>query len=474
MPFAWLRNLVTPAPESTLAIASPLRHPWRHRLRCWLTGTATDEAVVFALLGRGWQLVAGPVTLLLVATYFHPEVQGYYYTFGSLVALQSLVDLGLSSIITNVASHEWANLRLDPQGQIAGDPAARSRLVSLGRWLFVWYGVGSALFVVAVGAAGAMFLSRAHTSTSVPWLAPWISLVLLAGGQLWAVPFNSLLEGCNQITNVMRFRLSQGVLSTVAVWFTIGYGGGLWAAVVSSAVGLLRDLYLLLVQYRRFFRAFREPSRLASLCWRTEVWPMQWRLALTGVAGYCMYSLLTPMMFRYHGPVVAGQMGMTWSLASAVQSIALSWPATKVPRFGIHVARKEYGELDRLWTHALMVALVVMTLGAGVVWMLLWTLRARGFPLAERLLPLTPTALLLLASALMVISFAQSLYLRAHKQEPLLVLSIASGLLNGFLVWLLGRHFGATGAAAGYFLTAVIAVAWETGIWVRCRRAWHR
>ncbi len=46
-----------------------------------------DRAVFFGLLSRIWGLAAGGVTAILIAAYFSPEIQGYYYTFTTILAL---------------------------------------------------------------------------------------------------------------------------------------------------------------------------------------------------------------------------------------------------------------------------------------------------------------------------------------------------------------------------------------------------
>ncbi len=56
-----------------------------------------DRAVFYGILTRAWQFLAAPVTLLLIASRFSPEQQGFYYTMGSLLALQVFFELGLLS-----------------------------------------------------------------------------------------------------------------------------------------------------------------------------------------------------------------------------------------------------------------------------------------------------------------------------------------------------------------------------------------
>lgn len=443
-------------------------------LRRLFRQTEVDQAVFFGVLTRVLQLLAGPISIVIITRKMTPEVQGFYYTFGSVLALQSFVELSLYLVIINVASHEWAHLGLDGERRIIGSSESLSRLVSLGRVVFKWYAAASALFVVGAGTVGYLFFSQ-DPHPSIAWQGPWLALIGLTGLLLWFLPFNSLLEGCNQVATIQKFRLSQAILSYLVLWITLALGGGLWALVASAGVKVLRDMYLLGVQYRRFFEPFLKPPTGPRMRWITEIWPMQWRLALSGVVSYFAFSLYNPVMFQYHGAAVAGQMGMTWSITWAVQSMALMWIHTKVPRFGMLIAKKDYAGLDRFWLRTSAVSMVVVTAGAGAVLLLVIGLNVLNVPLAGRMLPPLPLGMFLLATIFMQISQCQSAYLRAHKQEPILVMSVASSLATGLLVWVLGSRFGPIGAAIAYLgVIALIVVPWGTIIWLRCRTEWHK
>jgi O-antigen/teichoic acid export membrane protein len=450
----------------------PPPSPANSRIQALLQAALIDRAVVFGVATRVWQLLAAPVTLFLIARHVSPELQGFYYTFGSLLALQSFVELGFYNVILNVASHEWSALRLDAHGSIVGSVDARSRLISLGRLVFGWYAVASLLFVVGVWAAGYVFFGH-HPVQGVAWKGPWAAVVCFTGLLLWALPFNSLLEGCNQVETIQRLRLSQALLSSVALWIALVSGAGLWALVVAAAVNVLRDAWLLLVQYRRFFTPFIVRPDGPVLEWQRDLWPMQWRLALSGVVNYFAFSLFNPVMFQYKGAVVAGQMGMTLAMVYGLQSLGVAMLSPKIPTFGMLIARRDFRALDRLWLRTSVVSLLVCLAGGAAVWTAIWLLRAAGAPIAGRLLAPGPAALLLAGMLLMQVSQCETAYLRAHKQEPIVVLSVTSSLAIGLLVWLLGSRYGPTGAAAGYAAVAAVAVVWETAIWARCRAVWH-
>ncbi len=83
------------------------------------------------VLARGWASLAGLVTVALIARFLSPAEQGYYYTFGSLIALQIVFELGFSFVILQMASHERAHLTLSPRRSISGDAVAHARLASV-------------------------------------------------------------------------------------------------------------------------------------------------------------------------------------------------------------------------------------------------------------------------------------------------------------------------------------------------------
>ncbi len=443
---------------------------WAQRL---FRRAEVDRAVAYGVMTRVWSLATGPVLLFLIASHFTRELQGYYYTFRNLLALQVFVELGLGQVILQFASHEWSKLWLDEQGQIVGDRQALSRLVSLGRFAFQWYAVGGAVIAVGMSLGGFVFFLRSP-QIGIRWAAPWFTLCLLSGIELCGLSLWSLLQGCGQVTQVFGFRLVQGLLRSFFVCLAILLGAGLWTAPVESFIGLASAALFLVGRYQKFFQAFWTPVAGPSVSWRAEMLPFQWRIALSWLSGYFIFSLFTPTLFKLRGPVAAGQMGMTWALVGALSTVSATWIYAKAPRFGVLVAKKDYAALDRLVWRTGTAAFAVACAGGAMLEAAIYFLNARHLPLATRLLPPLPAGLFLLAAVFMQISTPQSVYLRAHKREPFLALSVVSGLLTGLSTVWLGRFYGATGMGAGYLAVVVLVVLpFGTIIWRRCRAAWH-
>ena len=327
-------------------VTPPSQRSWLRRL---LNRLEVDRAVFFALLARGWQFLTGPVTLVLIARHFTPQEQGFYYTFWSVVGLQSMFELSFYTVIVNVASHEWHKLHRDEQGAIAGDPQARSRLISLGRLSVLWYSVASVLFVVGIGAGGLVFFSVAKES--VPgWQGPWLVLVAMSGLAFALTPLQGILEGCNQVASVYRLQFWRGVIGNLVTWVCIPVRcGAVDAGRIDDRSAGLRQLPVR-DSLRQLLRRFSpQAGWTRPLDWRREVWPMQWRVGVKGFVLSFTSQLVNPVVFHYHGAAAAGQTGMTWHVLTSLQNVAAAWVKTRIPRFGILVAQRDYRELDRIF-----------------------------------------------------------------------------------------------------------------------------
>ncbi|MFA5181835.1 MAG: hypothetical protein WC405_10980 [Syntrophales bacterium] len=447
------------------------------KIRALLRRFQVDRAVFFGLLTRVWGLCAGPVTAILIATKFSPELQGYYYTFATILALQVFVELGLGTVIVQFASHEWSKLEMDPSGHISGDGDALSRLVSIANIAARWYLIGAILVIIGLGIGGYVFFSGSP-SFMINWPLPWFLLCLTTGMTICLVPVWSMLEGCNQVARLYTFRFFQGAITTITVWVAILSGAELWTASISGIVAFLCSVFFLKRSYWYFLKTFflSKPGG-ARIQWRTDMLPMQWRMAVSWISGYFCFSLFIPVLFKFHGPVVAGQMGMTWSIVGMMGAISGSWLSPRVPVFGMLVAQKKYDELDRQFWQVLKIVAGITAFLALLIWCFVFMLNILDYKIAvrfaSRMIPPLPTGLFLLAQFILIALMPFANYLRAHKKEPLMLMSIISALLIGLSTVTLGKYYSVTGMALGYLFLNIMLVPIVFLIWYRCRKVWH-
>jgi O-antigen/teichoic acid export membrane protein len=443
-------------------------------IRHWLKRVVgLDRAVGFTVLARVWASSAGIVTVALIARFLSPAEQGYYYTFGSLVALQIVFELGFSFVILQLASHERSRLCISHDYEITGDPIAHARLASVLQKSVRWYSVAAVLVAATLIPSGSYFFATHQHADTVSWHLAWYFDAAMAALNFQLDPLLSFLEGCGFVSEVARLRFTQSVVGSVLAWTALTSHHGLFAPSMMLFGMALASLVWLFGKRKLLFGLLRHHTGINRIRWGQEVWPFQWRMAVSWFSGYFLFSLFNPVLFAYRGAVEAGQMGMSLSLVNAIQGIAVSWVSTKSAPFGSLIAGKKYRELDQIYSQALRQSIIVGIAGALLAWLGCIFLNVYHFHFAQRLLTPTPLGLLMVYMILNIIIFAEAYYLRAHKQEVFFVNSLVGAVAVALSTFIFGRRYGAPGIVLSCCILNFGGLAWATYKFRKYRTLWH-
>jgi hypothetical protein len=434
-----------------------------------------DKAIFFTISARAWSSAAGLITVALIARFLSPAEQGYYYTFSSLVALQIIFELGFSLVILQLASHERAYLRIQDDGTIVGDQIAHSRLASVLQKAVRWYTLGALLMAAALLPAGYFFFSaNRQVGGPVSWQLPWVAAVAATTFTFQMDPLFAFLEGCGRIHQVARMRFTQAFAGSLMAWAVLALHHGLFApAMIISGQAIAGGAFLL-SQRRLLIHLLRFNTSGNVVSWRREIWPFQWRIAISWLCGYFVYQLFNPVLFAFRGAAEAGRMGMSLTIVSALSAVGIAWMNTKASPFGTMIARREFVALDNLFFRTLLQSTLLLIASAAVLLLGLASVTQRLPHLAARLLAFPVFSVLLVTTICNHIVLSEAVYLRAHKREPFLPLSIAIGVLTGCSTIITGKFWGASGVTLGYLCTSgIFGLFLGTCIFTAKRRQWH-
>lgn len=408
---------------------------------------------------------------LLAGLFLTAGEQGLFFTFLSFATLAVIVELGLNTVILQFTSHEKA--RHDDATSEVQRSRAMSRMVSIGRFAFRWFWSGALLFALIMTPFGFVFFrSEADAAVAIP--GPWICLTLLLTIDIALFPCWTILEGMNRVRTVYGYRCARAVGMCIGTCVGLLMGAKLWALGLGIATTLPISAFVL-YKHRHFFSNYTVIPDGQHVIWKTEMLPLQWRLALSWISGYVVNWAITPITLKTLGPEAAAQVGMTWALVGGIGTVGSMIVAVKAPLFGILVATRRFRELDQVALRhgVLSIGLTVLGMGSAVIGLLM--LVASGHPLSERFLPIGPTIMIMMAVVLVQITAPMSVYLRAHKREPYLGISLAYAICAVAAATYLGHYFGVGGIAAGYLLcAATLVLPVGTAIFIRCRKAWHQ
>ncbi len=425
-------------------------------------------SLVAILVQRSWIALSGLAVTVLVALCLTPQLQGWYYAFVSLVTVYTLFDLGLAQVLMSVAPKLGG---LQGSGAQTTNTDQFKSLMRQSARLYSWLGLA---YLVLIIPAGILFFWSGTRTEPIPraeWLWPWISLVTATSAAIALMPFLALIEGGGKVTEVALLRLCQGIVGSLACWWMLWNGAGLWAVVMIPSVGVIATSIWLRLRYPDLLvQAFDSGKELMrhstqnSLAWSTEVWPLQWRFGLSWMASYMLTQIYTPILFYLSGAVVAGQMGVSFSIANMLAVISNAWTSRHVPIMAKLVVERDWAHLDRLFKRDIFYSTLFYVFSAVLLCIAHLVLEPTKY--GQRVLPFWPFAGLLVIGLMTHLTGSLAAQLRAFQKEPLVWVMLVGAALIVPLAFYAASHYAAAGVIAvillvqGVFVLPASVVVW--------------
>lgn len=431
-----------------------------------LLSLRAHQAEVTVLLFRFLQAFAGLITLILIGLFLTPQEQGIYYTFASVAAIQTILDMGLAVVLVQLSAHKFLGLSWEKQGGVGGEHAPH--FLAFVKSAVRWYGVAFLIFLLIYPLGLVFFAGSADIEhLEANWQAVWGCLVLFTGLNLLLQPFLSVTEGSGQVVATYRLRLLQTISGAAAAWIAFASGHGLYAVFMMPLMAVLITVAWLLISKRTLLLSIFQ-SQLHGFSWREEVWPLQWKLGVSWICGYFLTQLYTPILFKTQGAVVAGQMGLSITIINMIGLIALSTMTAKVPRLGQLAATGQQVELDQLFRKGMLSSLMLFGMGGLPLLAILYFLADTEYHV--RFLPWGQFVILMGAMLAANVVNALAMFFRAYRQERLMWLYVLNALLASSLAYLVAPSWGSAGIVSTLFLVNVLLVLpVATVIWLKFR-----
>ena len=427
-----------------------------------------DYKSLIILSQKLFQAVAGLITLYFIAHFLSPTEQGYYYTFASLAALQTLLEMGLSTILVQQSAHEFVHLEWLTKGKLLGQ--SRQRFLGLVKKSFCWYGLAALIFLLAYP-GGFWFFAEPSLDSNFAWQNPWLLLVISTAFNLAILPFLALVEGSGRIVDVYLLRLLQSFSGALATWLVLLNGGGLYAvAMMPLLSGLLALIWIFWRYPFLLIKAFLQSGD--GFDWRSEVWPLQWRLGVSWLCGYALTQIHTPLLFKTQNPIVSGQMGLTLTFCNMLGILSLAWMTSRIPLLAKAASQRNWTLLDAEFNLGFRRSFGLFLLGAVAFIGLRYLAEFTVYGI--RFLPFYETVGLVVSTLFIHVSGLFAVYLRAHRKEPFLWLSISTALLTAGLAVLVAPHWGAAGIVSVLLLVNVgFGFPVSFFMWRKLSALWH-
>jgi O-antigen/teichoic acid export membrane protein len=441
-----------------------------------LRKAGVDKSIAYTILSRVLQSVGGLIVLLLVTNFLSLTEQGYYYTFASILAIQIFFELGLSNIIIQYVAHENAKLDWDNNFNFTGSVIAISRLSSLLKFSIKWFVLLSLFIFIGLVFSGIFFFNIfKNNEVLVEWQYPWILLSLTTALSILFSPIFAFFEGMGKVKEVAKVRLFYQISQLILLSLFFVFGFKLYSSPVAALISLILFFYWVFKKKNLgLIKKIWQKEGEWVVDYKKEIFPFQWKIALSWISGYFIFQLFNPVIFANEGATVAGQMGVTLAALTGIQSTALSWLNTKIAKLSSLISNKQFLELDGLFTRVLSQSMIVCAIALVFFLGVIYFLRSRDYQVASRFLPFLPLFLLSLSVLANLVISAIAIYLRCHKKEPFLLQSVIMGILTGFSTIYFGKIFGLIGIVIGYtFLIIFVSLPWSIFLLKKYKILWH-
>jgi len=398
-------------------------------------------------LQRLTQAVAGCVTLLLLTKYTDAASMGWYYSFISLAAIYMVFDHGLSGILINKAAAEIPSAMTTQYKNLSA--ADKLTFYQICHASFKIYRKIALAFWIIIAPFGLYFFSQ-ESSPFIQWQIPWVILVTILTLNLLLLPFASIIEGAGAINQVYKIRLLQSLVGPAICWALIVNDHLIWATIAVPTVVAITQLAWLSRRWKEVF-TFLHVKPPSEISWDKVMLPFEARVAVTFVSGYVLNPLITLVLFKTHGPGVAGVMAVSLTIANMIALISFSAITSAVPRLTKKAVLRNWKSMDRLFRKGVLHASLIYLMGTILFFLiLLWPLVSF---VASRLLNIELLAILFVAIFAGHIVMALTLKVRAYLGEPLMPTSIATSLIFLLCLFLFANEGGTTGVTLSLAFT---------------------
>lgn len=431
-----------------------------------------DKPVFYSIISRIFSTAGSLVTIPLILTRLTSVEQGFYYTFGSILALQVFLEMGFGTVAIQLVAHEAAQLTIDLESGISGNTLNLGRFSATIRFIRNWYVVVGILVGILVFPIGFYFFSTSAGSAATTWLGPWAFMVLTTVVGVFVNCFVAIVEGMGFVAESIRVRLWGGAAQIFLTIAGLLAGFKLYSVPLASSVGLIINFCLVWRLLHNVFKSTSDFGRDTHIDWFNEVFPFQWRIALSWVSGWFIFNAMLPIVFRQMGPEEAGRFGLAMSISGFISTLATNWTSTKSAIWGQMVSRKEWMAMDSLF-FKVMPQSVGLAIIASVVALFLVPDLANWMPRFAGRVPEWRVLFMLCSVTVMnQLVFAEAFYLRAHKREPFLANTVFMAVAMSLGLFKFS-HTSAFSVSAMYASLSFVGTIWASSVFLFCRSRWH-
>ena len=385
-----------------------------------------DKGAIFIIINKMATMLKGPISMFFIVTYLSKEQQGIWYSFASLGALSIFAELGFTRIITQYISCEYAHLKME-NGVLCGVEENKDRLFSLVRFSLKMYFVIVPLAVVILCFFGLNFFSNEILEVRIAWI---VFSFINGFGLIWSL-LQAMYMGLNAVELIQKNILIGSFASSITSWISLFFGLNIWALILGGSISILGMMIILYVKTSVFWKQFLNYRISKDYGWGKELLKLQGRYAISCISGYFIFCLYVPVVYKIYGSEMAGKLGITIAIVTAIKEISLSFSGANMPKYSILFSLGKYSELNLLYRETIKKGAYIYILLSVIFLIGILVMEQLGI-LSGRFLNIKLCVLLIVLEAAHYTISSMANFTRAFKEDIFWRLFVLCGLFIGF------------------------------------------
>tara|TARA_B110000003_G_scaffold164780_1_gene164739 strand:+ start:25014 stop:26378 length:1365 start_codon:yes stop_codon:yes gene_type:complete len=413
-----------------------------------------DKATSWGYAQKIAQSLQGFVAIFIIAYFIDLKTQGYLYTFVSLLSLQFVFELGLTQVIITFVAYEKNGLH-KKEPFVRGKYKNYIRFKNIASYAISWFTWASLGYFFVSLAIGFLIFYEPNEENNF-WFYPYLLLCFVSSIQVFCISIYAIKEGLSALDEVYKFRFIRTVLMIIFYGLLLMLGADLWSLSIAHTIIAITDLYFLFLNKNLLGIAKKGKKNLKLFNWKTEMLPMQTKIAVASISGVLSFTVFVPLAFVMLGPEVAGRLGMSLAIVGGISTLSIVPSVVSTQKMSALVESNNMNEANKLAKELILVSFVIHILSFFLLLSLYFFFQAYFPSLIERVLQPKIFIMLFISSMLGLITHPLAVYMRAHKEEPLMWVSILHGLFVSIGSYIGVVFFQVFGIGLAYLISGLV------------------
>lgn len=337
---------------------------------------ATQSAVAWSLLAKGFRLLSGVLVLPLVVRKLPADHLGLWYVFLSLQGIASLFDLGFSPTVTRVAGYLWGGAKELRKFGLASAEDNRDKpqpnyrllsgLVATMRLYYRLFGITSGAVMLLAG--GAWIWLKTEQLPDAGSLRLCYAVFVFGGflnatGDLWP----ALLSGINGVRAAQKILFGSALINLAIIVGGLLVHLGIWSLVLATmGAGMFIRLAGRLVFLETATSSLDRHSR-PDLHLIATLWPTAWRSGLVSLGAFLVLSANTLICSAFLGLKSTASYGLSLNVITLLAAASSTFVQMKLPFVNQLRAINRTNDIVELWIQRTRLSIVVYIFGASIL-----------------------------------------------------------------------------------------------------------